>query len=316
MKVLVTGGAGFIGANFLRRSMVTRPDNTFVCFDALTYAGDIKNLPENHEDMTNLTFIQGDIRNSSEVASALEGVDVVVHFAAETHNDNSLASPEAFISTNINGTFVLIQECLKAGVRFHHVSTDEVFGDFEVDSQEKFSEDTPYAPSSPYSASKAASDHLVRAWVRSFGLKATISNCSNNFGPLQHEEKLIPRTVKLAQAGIRPKIYGDGSNVRDWIYVDDHTDGIWAVLDRGVIGETYLLGASNEISNLNLVRDILQIMGLGEDFIEFVEDRPGHDRRYAINASKAIKTLGWAPDNSRFPSQLESTVKSYLISVP
>jgi dTDP-glucose 4,6-dehydratase len=311
MRIVVTGGAGFIGSNFLRRSLLTHPQHDYVCYDALTYAGSLGNLPKAAPGLNNFTFIRGDIRNSSAVAGALEDVDLVVHFAAETHNDNSLEAPAEFISTNVQGSFVLLQECLRRGIRFHHVSTDEVFGDLPTDSQERFTEETPYAPSSPYSASKASSDHLVRAWVRSFGLKATISNCSNNFGPFQHVEKLIPQTVMLANAGIRPKIYGDGANVRDWIYVDDHTDGIWAILEHGRIGETYLLGSSNEISNLRLVKQILEIMDLESDFVEFVKDRPGHDRRYAINPSKANRELGWSAQKTNFAEQLKFTVDSY-----
>lgn len=311
MRILVTGGAGFIGANFLRRSVALHPEHSYVCFDSLTYAGRLENLHGLLGEGSLVEFIRGDIRDRKALDTALQGVDMVVNFAAETHNDNSLASPEIFVLTNVEGTYTLLEACRSARVRLHHVSTDEVFGDFPIDSNEKFTEETPYAPSSPYSASKASSDHLVRAWVRSFGLQATISNCSNNFGPYQHEEKLIPRTVMLASSGTKPKVYGNGANVRDWIHVDDHTDGIWAILKRGVIGETYLLGASNEKSNLQLVKEILRILGLAEDFIEFVEDRPGHDRRYAIDSSKAKRELGWAPDNSLFDTQLAETVRHF-----
>jgi dTDP-glucose 4,6-dehydratase len=311
MRILVTGGAGFIGANFLRRSVAMYPEHSFVCFDSLTYAGRLENLDGLLSENSSVEFIRGDIRDRMALDTALNGVDLVVNFAAETHNDNSLASPEIFVLTNVEGTYTLLEACRSAGVRLHHVSTDEVFGDFPVDSTEKFTEATPYAPSSPYSASKASSDHLVRAWVRSFGLQATISNCSNNFGPYQHEEKLIPRTVMLASSGLKPKVYGNGANVRDWIHVDDHTDGIWAILTRGKIGETYLLGASNEKSNIELVRQILNILGLPQDFIEFVDDRPGHDRRYAIDSSKAQRELGWVPDNSLFGTQLVETVRHF-----
>lgn len=311
MRILVTGGAGFIGANFLRRSVAMYPQHSFVCFDSLTYAGRLENLDGLLGENSSVEFIRGDIRDREALDAALEGIDMVVNFAAETHNDNSLASPEIFVRTNVEGTYTLLESCRYAGVRLHHVSTDEVFGDFPIDSTAKFTEETPYAPSSPYSASKASSDHLVRAWVRSFGLQATISNCSNNFGPHQHEEKLIPRTVMLAASGIKPQVYGNGANVRDWIHVDDHTDGIWAILNRGKIGETYLLGASNEKSNIELVRQILSIMGLPQDFIDFVQDRPGHDRRYAIDSSKAQRELGWTPDNSLFESQLVDTVRHF-----
>jgi dTDP-glucose 4,6-dehydratase len=237
--------------------------------------------------------------------------DVVVHFAAESHNDNSLSDPGPFIQTNINGTFVLIQAAAQHGKRFHHVSTDEVFGDLPLEGSARFTPQTPYNPSSPYSASKAASDHLVRAWVRSFGLKATISNCSNNYGPYQHEEKLIPRTILLVAAGIKPKVYGSGANVRDWIFVDDHTDGVWAVIEKGQIGETYLLGSNNQRTNLQVVRAILAGMGKEEDFIDFVADRPGHDLRYAIDASKTIKELGWAPTESSFEHELPELIDFY-----
>jgi dTDP-glucose 4,6-dehydratase len=210
------------------------------------------------------------------------------------------------------GTFSLIQACTKFGVRFHHISTDEVFGDLPLQGGKKFDESTPYNPSSPYSASKASSDLLVRAWVRSFGLKATISNCSNNYGPYQHEETLIPRTILLAASGKRPKVYGRGLNVRDWIHVDDHTDGVWAVIDKGRIGETYLLGANGERSNLQVVRAILDALDLPEDFIDFVDDRPGHDLRYAIDASRARTELGWVPAHDAFESSLPAVVEHYL----
>lgn len=311
MRILVTGGAGFVGANFLRRSVALYPEHTFVCFDSLTYAGRLENLDGLLGEDSSVVFIRGDIRDRKALDAALKGVDVVVNFAAETHNDNSLASPEIFVLTNVEGTYTLLEACTSAGVRLHHVSTDEVFGDFPIGSTAKFTEETPYAPSSPYSATKASSDHLVRAWVRSFGLQATISNCSNNFGPYQHEEKLIPRTVMLASSGVKPKVYGNGANVRDWIYVDDHTDGIWAILNRGKMGETYLLGASNEKSNIQLVRQILGILGLPQDFIEFVDDRRGHDRRYAINSTKAQRELGWLPDNTLFEKQLVETVRHF-----
>jgi dTDP-glucose 4,6-dehydratase len=238
--------------------------------------------------------------------------DAVIHFAAESHNDNSLHSPRPFIETNIMGTFELIQACVKHDVRYHHISTDEVFGDLPLGTPAKFTRETPYNPSSPYSASKASSDHLVRAWARSFGLRATISNCSNNYGPYQHEEKFIPRTILLINAGTKPKIYGNGENVRDWIHVDDHNDGVWAVLDRGEIGETYLLGADNQRSNLQVVAAILEAMGKPADFIEFVTDRPGHDLRYAIDASATISELGWSPKLNSFEEKLGEVIEFYL----
>ena len=309
MKVLVTGAAGFIGSNFVRRSLSTRGGLEITVLDSLTYAGRLSNLEGLLEDVK---FVQGDIRDQRIVDSLVAQSDLVVHFAAESHNDNSLVDPKPFIETNVLGTFSLIQACAKYGVRFHHISTDEVFGDLPLEGGEKFTELTPYRPSSPYSASKASSDLLVRAWVRSFGLKATISNCSNNYGPYQHEEKLIPRTILLAAAGIRPKIYGQGLNVRDWIHVDDHTDGVWAVIDEGSIGETYLLGANGERSNLQVVRAILAALDLPKEFIEFVDDRPGHDLRYAIDATKARTELGWTPKHESLEISIPGVVEHYL----
>jgi dTDP-glucose 4,6-dehydratase len=308
LKVVVTGGAGFIGSNFVRRTLGTRPDVKITVLDSLTYAGRLSNL-EGLEGK--YEFVQGDICNPEIVESVVSKADVVVHFAAESHNDNSLKSPRPFIETNVFGTFELIQACVKNNVRMHHVSTDEVFGDLALEGTDKFTRDTPYNPSSPYSASKASSDHLVRAWVRSFGLKATISNCSNNFGPYQHEEKLIPRMIGLINSGAKPELYGNGANVRDWIHVDDHNDGVWAVIDKGVIGQTYLLGADNQRSNLQVVQALLDVMGKPKDWIEFISDRPGHDLRYAIDASATEAELGWKPKHGNFEEKLAETVGFY-----
>jgi len=308
LKVVVTGGAGFIGSNFVRRTLATRPDVKITVLDSLTYAGRLSNL-EGLEGK--YKFIQGDICDSKIVESVVAKADVVVHFAAESHNDNSLKSPRPFIETNVFGTFELIQACVKNNVRMHHVSTDEVFGDLALDGADKFTRDTPYNPSSPYSASKASSDHLVKAWVRSFGLRATISNCSNNFGPYQHEEKLIPRMIGLINSGAKPELYGNGANVRDWIHVDDHNDGVWAVIEKGVIGQTYLLGADNQRSNLQVVQALLEIMGKPKDWIEFIGDRPGHDLRYAIDASATEAELGWKPTHGNFEEKLAETVGFY-----
>ena len=309
MRILITGGAGFIGSNFVRRTLETRPEVQVTVLDALTYAGLLENL-------TGLDgmykFVKGNILDSSLVDSLVSRVDQVVHFAAESHNDNSLKSPKPFIDTNILGTYELIQACVKHDVKFHHISTDEVFGDLPLEGNEKFTAETPYNPSSPYSSSKASSDLLVRAWVRSFGLKATISNCSNNFGPYQHEEKLIPRMIGLIAAGKKPELYGNGANVRDWIHVDDHNDGVWAILESGEIGQTYLLGADNQRSNLQVVKALLKIMGKPEEFIEFIADRPGHDLRYAIDASATEADLGWKPKHGNFEEKLAETVEFYL----
>jgi dTDP-glucose 4,6-dehydratase len=308
LKVVVTGGAGFIGSNFVRRTLATRPDVKITVLDSLTYAGRLSNL----EGLDGrFEFVKGDIRDQEIVESVVSKTDVVVHFAAESHNDNSLKSPRPFIETNVFGTFELIQACVKNNVRMHHVSTDEVFGDLDLEGTDKFNRDTPYNPSSPYSASKASSDHLVRAWVRSFGLRATISNCSNNFGPYQHEEKLIPRMIGLINSGAKPQLYGNGANVRDWIHVDDHNDGVWAVLEKGAVGQTYLLGADNQRSNLEVVRALLEIMGKPNDYIEFISDRPGHDLRYAIDASATESELGWKPKHGNFEEKLVETVSFY-----
>jgi dTDP-glucose 4,6-dehydratase len=309
MKLLVTGGAGFIGSNFVRRTLASRTDVQITVLDALTYAGRLSNL-EGLEGR--YEFVEGNICDAAIIDSQISKADVVVHFAAESHNDNSLKSPRPFIDTNVLGTFELIQACVKYGVRFHHISTDEVFGDLPLDGTGKFTRDTPYNPSSPYSASKASSDHLVRAWTRSFGLKATISNCSNNFGPYQHEEKFIPRMIDLISSGAKPELYGNGANVRDWIHVDDHNDGVWAAIEKGVIGQTYLLGADNQRSNLDVARALLRIMGKPEDFIAFVGDRPGHDLRYAIDASETEAELGWKPNRGNFEEKLAETVATRL----
>jgi dTDP-glucose 4,6-dehydratase len=312
LKVLVTGGAGFIGSNFVNRTLALRPDWKIVVLDALTYAGRLSNLAPAELFGDRFEFVHGNINNLDTVEKLVADSDVVVHFAAESHNDNSLAGPGIFVETNITGTYNLIQAAQKHGKRFHHISTDEVFGDLPLEGGEKFTAESPYKPSSPYSASKAASDHLVRAWVRSFGLRATISNCSNNYGPNQHEEKLIPRTINLIRAGIKPKVYGSGQNVRDWIHVDDHTDGILAILDRGEIGETYLLGANSERNNLQVIGVILKSMDAPDDFLEFVPDRPGHDLRYAIDSSKTTETLDWQPVHTSFEKSLAEVVREYL----
>lgn len=307
-KVLVTGGAGFLGSNFVVRSLAERSDIEITVLDSLTYAGRKENLQEVASD---IRLIEGDIRDAEVVNSATSGQDIVVHFAAESHNDKSLKNPGLFVETNVVGTANLIQAAVKNDVHFHHISTDEVFGDFPLGTTEKFTEASPYKPSSPYSASKAASDLLVRAWVRSFGLRATITNCSNNYGPKQNWEKFIPNSIKHAVQGRKIPLYGTGLNVRDWIQVDDHTSGIWAAIEKGNLGETYLLGVNNEHTNLEVAKRILAELGKSEDQIEFIEDRKGHDLRYAIDASKATQELGWLPTQTAFDKNIADLVEHY-----
>jgi dTDP-glucose 4,6-dehydratase len=309
IKILVTGGAGFLGSHFVKRTLDLNSRYNITVLDALTYAGNLENLPNQSESFR---FIRGNILDEQIVFEETSKADLVVHFAAETHNDNSLTLPTKFFETNVLGTEIVARAASTLGKRFHHVSTDEVFGDLPIGSSEKFNEDSRYRPSSPYSASKAASDHLVRSYVRSFGLRGTITNCSNNFGSHQNWEKLIPQSIRTALMNKPIQIYGTGRNVRDWIHVDDHTDGIWAVLNRGEIGETYLLGGDNELDNLAIASKILSILGLPEDHIEFVDDRPGHDLRYAIDFSKAGHNLKWEPVKTRnFEEEFESVVLHY-----
>lgn len=308
MKLLVTGGAGFIGSNFVHRTLATRPDVEVTVLDLLTYAGTRASLTTVED---RITFVEGDVADPGVVEPLVGECDVLVHFAAESHNDNSLADPSPFIRTNLVGTFTLLEAARRHGVRYHHISTDEVYGDLELDDPKKFTEDTPYTPSSPYSASKAGSDHLVRAWVRSFGLQATISNCSNNYGPRQHVEKFIPRQITNVIDGVRPKLYGDGLNVRDWIHVDDHNDAVWTIIDRGEIGETYLIGANGEMNNRQVIELILELMGQDADAYDHVTDRSGHDRRYAIEAGKLRTELGWTPRFENFRDGLVATIEWY-----
>jgi dTDP-glucose 4,6-dehydratase len=308
MRVLVTGGAGFIGANFTHWTLRHRPDVELVVLDALTYAGNRASLSAVED---RIEFVRGDIADAALVDRLVAGCDVVVHFAAESHNDNSLHDPSPFVATNVVGTFTILEAVRRHGKRLHHVSTDEVYGDLELDDPQRFSERTPYNPSSPYSATKAGSDLLVRAWVRSFGIAATISNCSNNYGPYQHVEKFIPRQITNILDGVRPKLYGTGENVRDWIHVDDHNSAVWTVIDRGVSGETYLIGADGEMDNRSVVEVILELMGQPRDAYEHVNDRPGHDLRYAIDATKLRTELGWEPRYATFRDGLRATVGWY-----
>lgn len=308
MRVLVTGGAGFIGANFVHQTVAERPDSEVTVLDALTYAGNKSSLDSIAD---RITFVHGDITDAVLVDELVGAADVVVHFAAESHNDNSLADPWPFVQTNIVGTFTLLQAVRKHDVRYHHISTDEVYGDLELGDPDRFTESTAYNPSSPYSSTKASSDMLVRAWTRSFGVRATLSNCSNNYGPYQHVEKFIPRQITNVLAGLRPKLYGDGLNVRDWIHVDDHNSAVWAIIDGGRIGQTYLIGADGEMNNRTVMESILQILGRGADEFDFVTDRPGHDVRYAIDSSLLRKELGWSPRYEDFRSGLEATIDWY-----
>jgi dTDP-glucose 4,6-dehydratase len=308
MKVLVTGGAGFIGSNFVHRTLETHPAATVTVLDALTYAGSMASLA-GVEDR--IRFVQGDVADGALVDRLVADSDIVVHFAAESHNDNSLSDPGPFIRTNLIGTYTILEAVRRHDVRYHHISTDEVYGDLELDDLKKFTEDTPYTPSSPYSATKAGSDHLVRAWVRSFGVRATLSNCSNNYGPRQHVEKFIPRQITNIIDGVRPKLYGDGLNVRDWIFVQDHNDALWTILERGRIGETYLIGANGEMSNRNVLAIILELMGKNPDDFDHVTERAGHDRRYAIEAGKLRTELGWAPQFGDFRTGLAETIDWY-----
>lgn len=308
MRLLVTGGAGFIGSNFVRHIYQERPSWQVTVLDVLSYAGDKKNLA-GMEDRVNL--VVGSICDAKTVDELVAKSDAVVHFAAESHNDNSLESPWPFVETNIIGTYQLIEAARKHNVRFHHISTDEVYGDLELDDPKKFTPDTPYQPSSPYSSTKASSDLLVRAWIRSFGLKATISNCSNNYGPYQHVEKFIPRQITEILEGRRPRLYGSGENVRDWIHAEDHSSAVLAILEKGAIGETYLIGADGEKNNKEVIELILDLMGKDTTDYEQVADRAGHDLRYAIDASKLRNELGWQPKFTNFEAGLKDTIDWY-----
>lgn len=308
VKMLITGGAGFIGANFVRQVVASRPDIEVTVVDALTYAASRSSLDQ---VAGRIEFVHGSITDETLADQLVENADVVVNFAAESHNDNSLHDPRPFLESNIVGTWNLLEAARKHGTRLHHVSTDEVFGDLELDDPVRFTETAPYRPSSPYAATKASADLLVRAWVRSFGVRATISNGTNTYGPLQHVEKFIPRQITNILTGVKPKLYGSGENVRDWIHVADHSAAVQAIVDRGRIGETYLVGAECEVDNLTIVRTLLKIMGKPEDWFDFVSDRPGHDLRYAIDPWKLAAELGWRPEYKDLEAGLEATVAWY-----
>lgn len=307
-KLLVTGGAGFIGSNFVHRVLATT-EHTVTVLDNLTYAGSrasLRGLPSNR-----CSLVVGDITDAPLVDSLVDAHEIVVHFAAESHNDNSLDDPRLFLETNIIGTYTLIEAARKYDRRFHHISTDEVYGDLDYHDPARFTELTRYQPSSPYSATKAGSDMLVRAWVRSFGLRATISNCSNNYGPRQHVEKFIPRQITNVLTGRRPKLYGNGRNVRDWIHAEDHSSAVLRIIEDGVIGETYLIGADGELNNKVVMELILELLGEPSDAYDQVVDRPGHDLRYAIDYTKLRTELGWFPEFTNFRLGLAATIGWY-----
>lgn len=310
--LIVTGGAGFVGSNFVHY-VVTHTDYSVTVFDALTYAGNEANLEGLPEDRVHL--VVGDVADRDATRALVESLDpetdAVVHFAAESHNDRSLSDPAVFVHSNIVGTFAMLEAVREFGVRLHHVSTDEVYGDLPFEDERRFTEESPYRPSSPYSATKASSDLLVRAWTRSFGVRSTISICSNNYGPRQHVEKFIPRQITNLLDGVRPRLFGDGANVRDWIHVDDHSSAVLAILERGRIGETYLVGANCERSNREVARVILGAFGRDGDDIDFVADRPGHDVRYALDARRLEDELGWRPRHLDFDAGIRETIEWY-----
>jgi dTDP-glucose 4,6-dehydratase len=313
MRLLVTGGAGFIGANFVHRAVNDRPDVAVTVLDALTYAGSRSALDGLGD---RIRLVEGDLTDTALVDSLVATSDAVVHFAAETHVDNSLSDPTPFLYSNVVGTFSVLEAVRRHRVRLHHISTDEVYGDLPLETSPgrepiRFTEATPYNPSSPYSATKASADMLVRAWVRSYRVAATISNCSNNYGPFQHIEKFIPRQITNVLTGRRPKLYGAGANVRDWIHVDDHNSAVWRILEDGTPGRTYLIGADGERDNLSILRLILELMDSDPDDFDHVTDRVGHDLRYAIDASPLRNELGWTPVHTDLAEGLRATIDWY-----
>ena len=308
MKLLVTGGAGFIGSNFVHYTVKNRPEYDITVVDALTYAGNLTNLDPVADK---IVFVKGDICDKVLIDRLVSETDIVVHFAAESHNDNSLREPWPFIQTNLVGTATILEAVRQHDKRLHHISTDEVYGDLALDDPHKFTDKTPYNPSSPYSSTKAGSDLLVKAWIRSFGIKATISNCSNNYGPYQHIEKFIPRQITNILSGIRPKLYGSGQNVRDWVHVDDHNSAVHAILDKGKIGGLYLIGANGEENNQTVIETILELMGQPKNAYDHVNDRPGHDLRYAIDATKIQTKLGWQPKYTDLREGLKAAIEWY-----
>lgn len=312
MRVLVTGGAGFIGSNFVLRTRRTRPEWSMTVLDKMTYAAHPDTLAPVLEDGSGrVSLVKGDVADGELVDELVARHDLVVHFAAESHNDNSLDHPWPFIESNVVGTFQLLEAVRRHDKRLHHISTDEVYGDLELDDPARFTEATPVNPSSPYSATKASADLLVRAWIRSFGIRATLSNCSNNYGPRQHVEKFIPRQITNILDGVRPKLYGSGTNVRDWIHVDDHNDAVVAIIEQGRVGETYLIGADGEKDNLQIVRLLLELMDRPAGWFDLVPDRPGHDLRYAIDSSKLRSETDWRPRYGDMRAGLAQTIDWY-----
>jgi len=307
VRLLVTGGAGFLGANFVLRARREHPDVEVVVLDALTYAGNLASLQPVRDDVE---VVVGDVADAAVVEPLVARVDAVVHFAAESHNDRGLADPAPFVQTNLVGTAVLLEAVRRHDVRLHHVSTDEVFGALGLD-DERFREGTPYDPTSPYSATKAGSDLLVRAWARSYGVRATITCGANTYGPLQHVEKLVPRQITQLLDGRRPRLYGTGAQVRDWVHVDDHGAAVWAVLERGAVGQTYLVGAGQERTNRQVVEHLLALFGQPADAVDLVPERPGHDLRYATDSTRLRTELGWRPRHTTFEDGLAATVDWY-----
>ncbi|HEY1197628.1 MAG TPA: dTDP-glucose 4,6-dehydratase [Thermoplasmata archaeon] len=314
MKVVITGGAGFIGSNLTRHWVTRHPEDRVVVVDALTYAGRRESLSD-LEGRPNYTLVVADIGDPAKMEAVLQGADVVLNLAAESHNDRAISNPLPFVRTNILGTAVLLEACRKRDVgRFHHVSTDEVYGSLSLDDPARFTEASPYRPRGPYSASKASSDHLVRAWTETYGLRTTISNCGNNFGPYQFPEKLIPLAITRLMRGAKVPLYGDGQNVRDWIFVADHCDAIDAIAHRGIPGSTYLVSAEHEVSNREVIDQLLKLFGRGPEAVEFVPDRLGHDRRYGLDARRLRQELGWTPKHD-FSTALAQTVGWYRSNV-
>ena len=309
-NIVITGGAGFIGSNFVRYINKKYPEVKITIVDKLTYASTIDTIADLLENK-NITFEKIDITDYKSIEKIVKNKDLIVNFAAESHNDNSLENPHNFLISNVVGTYNLLELAKKYNIRYHHISTDEVYGDIALESTEQFNENSQYKPSSPYSATKAASDMLVKGWLRSFNLKATISNCSNNYGPYQHPEKFIPRQITNILNNKKPVLYGNGLNIRDWIHVEDHSQAVDLIIDNGRIGETYLIGVNNEINNITVLKQILKEMNKEEDYFDFVEDRKGHDLKYSINPTKLNKELNFKPKHTDFKKGLKETIDWY-----